>query len=147
MYATSSEHTRVPWAAHSYNVAASDEIGRFEYCSTVSAEGGQCLSNNEGALDGDNNRCFSATFSLLVQVGGCIATDNDFDGVSSSPSGREPDPNRGQDAKYHSTPITFTSPVFNRSENYNRVAFEADLPGSRRPTSAASATGLPVRTA
>src|SRR5262245_34282681 len=32
MYATSSEHTRVPWAAHSYNVAASDEIGHFEYC-------------------------------------------------------------------------------------------------------------------
>src|SRR5262249_30490910 len=30
MYATSSEHTRVPWAAHSYNVAFSDEIGHFE---------------------------------------------------------------------------------------------------------------------
>ena len=32
MYATSSEHTRVPWAAHSYNVAFADEIGHFEYC-------------------------------------------------------------------------------------------------------------------
>ena len=31
MYSTSSEHTRVPWAAHSYNVAFSDEIGHFEY--------------------------------------------------------------------------------------------------------------------
>jgi hypothetical protein len=30
MYATSSEHTRVPGAAHSYNVAFSDEIGHFE---------------------------------------------------------------------------------------------------------------------
>jgi len=26
MYSTSSEHTRVPWAAHSYNAAFSDEI-------------------------------------------------------------------------------------------------------------------------
>jgi hypothetical protein len=32
MYSTSSEHTRVPWTAHSYNVAFSDEIGHFEYC-------------------------------------------------------------------------------------------------------------------
>ena len=128
MYATSSEHTRVPWAAHSYNVAASDEIGHFEYCSTVSAEGGECLSNNEGALDGDDAGCFSAAFSLLVQVGGCIATDNDFDGVSYQPVWPGTDPNRGQDEKYHPTPITFTSPVFNGSENYNRVAFEADLP-------------------
>ena len=35
MYATSSEHTRVPWAAHSYNIAFSDEIGHFEYCSGI----------------------------------------------------------------------------------------------------------------
>src|ERR1044071_3534116 len=39
MYASSSEHTRVPWAAHSYNVAFSDEIGHFEYCNEVSAGG------------------------------------------------------------------------------------------------------------
>src|SRR5947207_3298288 len=32
MYATSSEHTRVPWALHSYSVSFSDEIGHFEYC-------------------------------------------------------------------------------------------------------------------
>ena len=43
MYATSSEHTRVPWAAHSYNIAFSDEIGHFEYCDAVSAEGGPGL--------------------------------------------------------------------------------------------------------
>jgi hypothetical protein len=35
MYSTASEHTRVPWAAHSYNIAFSDEIGHFEYCSVV----------------------------------------------------------------------------------------------------------------
>ena len=36
-YATSSEHTRVPGAAHSYNIVFSDEIGHFEYCSSVAA--------------------------------------------------------------------------------------------------------------
>jgi hypothetical protein len=128
MYATSSEHTRVPWAAHSYNVAFSDEIGHFEYCSVVSEEGGDCLSNNEGALDGDDAGCFDAAFSLLVRIGGCIATDNDFDGTSYQPVWPGSNPNRGQDKKYHASPITFTSPVFNGSQNYSRVAFEADLP-------------------
>ena len=32
MYSTASEQTRVPWAAHSYNVAFSDEIGHFQFC-------------------------------------------------------------------------------------------------------------------
>jgi hypothetical protein len=128
MYATSSEHTRVPWAAHSYNVAFSDEIGHFEYCSAVSEEGGDCLANNEDELDGDDTGCFSADFSLFVPIGGCIATDNDFDGTSYQPVWPGTNPNRGQDKKYHPSPITFTSPVFNGSENYDRVAFEADLP-------------------
>ncbi len=128
MYATSSEHTRVPWAAHSYNVAFSDEIGHFEYCSAVTEEGGECTSNGEPALDGDDDGCFSSAFSLFVPIGGCIATDNDFDGVSYQPVWPGTDPNRGQDKKYHPSPVTFTSPVFNGSQNYSRVAFEADLP-------------------
>ena len=36
--------------------------------------------------------------------------------------------NRGQDQKYHTTPVTFTSPLFNGNRNYDRIAFEADLP-------------------
>jgi hypothetical protein len=127
MYSTSSEHTRVPWAAHSYNVAFSDEIGHFEYCSTVDANG-DCTSNNEGSLDGDDSGCFSAADSLLVPIGGCIATDNDFDGVSYQNVWPGTDPNRGQDSKYHPSSVLFTSPVFNGSQNYSRVAFEADLP-------------------
>ena len=124
MYSTSSEHTRVPWAAHSYNVAFSDEIGHFEYCNAVSAAG-DCTSNSEDALDDDDTGCFPASESLLVPISGCIATDNDFDGASYQPvwpgSGNGPDSSR-------STPITFTSPLFNGSQNYSRVAFEADLP-------------------
>jgi hypothetical protein len=37
-------------------------------------------------------------------------------------------PNRGQDTKVHASPIKFTSPLFNGTQNYDRVAFEADLP-------------------
>jgi hypothetical protein len=135
MYSTSSEHTRVPWAAHTYNVAGSDEIGHFEYCSAVVAEGDACLSNNESALDDDDDGCFSPAVSLLVQVGGCIASDADFDGVSYQPVWPGTDPNRGQDAKYHPSSITFTSPLFNGSSNYSRVAFEADLPRIEAPDS------------
>jgi hypothetical protein len=128
MYSTSSEHTRVPWAAHSYNVAFSDEIGHFEYCNTVTAEGGRCTSNGESSIDGDDAGCFSAAFSLFVPIGGCIATDNDFDGTSYQRVWPGTNPNRGQDTKYHPSPITFTSPLFNGTQNYSRVAFEADLP-------------------
>jgi hypothetical protein len=128
MYATSSEQTRVPWAAHSYNVAFSDEIGHFEYCNAITEEGGDCTSNDEAALDDDDTGCFSGAFSTFVPITGCIATDNDFDGVSYQPVWPGTNPNRGQDKKYHPSPITFTSPLFNGSENYSRVAFEADLP-------------------
>jgi len=128
MYATSSEHTRVPWAAHSYNVAFSDEIGHFEYCNAVSQEGGACTGNAEAGLDGDDNGCFSPGFSTLVLIGGCLATDNDFDGVAYQPVWPGADPNRGQDMKYHPSSILFTSPRFGGSQNYSRVAFEADLP-------------------
>jgi len=126
MYSTASEHTRVPWAAHTYNVAFSDEIGHFEYCSAVSDEGGECTAGGDG--DADDDGCFDASFSLLVPIGGCIATDNDFDGVPYQRVWPGTDPNRGQDKKYHPSPIVFTSPLFNAWQNYSRVAFEADMP-------------------
>jgi hypothetical protein len=134
MYATSSEHTRVPWAAHSYNVAFSDEIGHFEYCSAVTGEGGDCTANGE-TLDDDDGGCFSPALSLLVPVGGCIASDADFDGTSYQNVWPGSDPNRGQDAKYHASPVNFTSPLFNMTQNYSRVAFEADLPRIEAPDS------------
>jgi hypothetical protein len=135
MYSTSSEHTRVPWAAHSYNVAFSDEIGHFEYCSAANDDG-ECTSNGEPTLDSDDEGCFNAADSLLVPIGGCIASDSDFDGVSYQPDWPGTDPNRGQDAKYHPTSIEFTSPLFNGgSSNYSRIAFEADLPRIEAPDS------------
>jgi hypothetical protein len=125
MYSTASEHTRVPWAAHTYNVAFADEIGHFSYCSSVPIEGGACA--DPGAED-DQGYCFSAAYSLLVPVGGCLDTDNEFDGVPYQKVWPGTDPRQGQDRKYHPTSILFSSPLFNGSQNYNRVAFEADLP-------------------
>ncbi len=125
MYATSSENTRVPWAAHSYNVAFSDEIGHFQYCANPEFEGGPCT---DPGSEPDDDACFSAAVSLLVPIGGCLATDNDFDGTSYQNVWPGTNPNRGQDAKYHPRSVEFTSPLFNGTQNYSRLAFEADLP-------------------
>jgi hypothetical protein len=129
MYSTSSEHTRVPWAAHTYNVAFSDEIGHFEYCNAASF--GACTSagaSDPGGVDADDVGCFNPSASLLVPIGGCLGTDVDFDGVPYQNVWPGTDPNRGQDKKYHPSTVQFTSPLFNMTQNYSRVAFEADLP-------------------
>jgi hypothetical protein len=130
MYATSSEHTRVPWAAHTYNVAFSDEIGHFEYCN-ASDEDGNCTdpgSEEGGTLDDDDDACFNANDSLLVQLGGCIDTDIDFDGSAYGLNWPGTLKNHGQDKKLHPTSVEFTSPLYNGNKNYERVAFEADMP-------------------
>jgi hypothetical protein len=36
------------------NVAFSDEIGHFEYCSAITEEGGDCTANGEATLDDDD---------------------------------------------------------------------------------------------
>jgi len=130
MYSTSSEHTRVPWAAHSYNVAFADEIGHFEYCDHANARG-RCVNPTFGdnnKKDGDDTGCFNPDESLRIQVGGCIATDNDFDGVSYQKTWPGSLTNTALDASINPASILFTSPTFNGGQNYSRVGFEADLP-------------------
>jgi hypothetical protein len=129
MYATSSEHTRVPWAAHSYNVAFSDEIGHFEYCANVLNDG-TCGGdpNDPDGPDGDDFLCLPASESLRIQIGGCFATDNDFDGVSYQKTWPGSLANTGQNTTRNPSSILFSSPTFNAGSNYSRVAFEADLP-------------------
>jgi hypothetical protein len=143
MYSTSSPHTRVPWAAHSYNIAFSDEIGHFDYCTGrtpipatqfgIDPTTGNPIScpvgNFEGVkgdkepTDGDDNFCFPASRSTLIKVAGCTDSNSGFDGVSYKPLW--PDGSRN-----HPTPILFSSPLtgedYNR--NYARSAFETDLP-------------------
>ena len=133
MYATSGEHTRVPWAAHSYNVAFADEIGHFEYCRNANPHG-KCVV--PGGVDGETNHkkdaddsaCFDADESLRIQIGGCIATDNDFDGVSYQTTWPGSLSNPALDAAVNPGSVLFSSPTFGGGQNYDRVGFEADLP-------------------
>ena len=137
MYATSSEHTRVPWTAHSYNIVFSDELGHFEYCSSVKFEGGPCTSTASDDPPGpDDTICLSASFLAsfgLLPIGGCFASDVDFDGVPYQNNWPGTFTNPGHDQQLHPRPVLFTSPLFtntstNATENYDRVAFEVNLP-------------------
>ena len=131
MYSTSSEHTRLSWTAHGYNVAYSDEIGHFEYCNAINHEGGHCTQDGvfdtDSTLDGfdDDLGCFSGDSSFLVMITGCTFTDEDFDGVPYKTvwPGSTVMPEPG----IQSTPVVFSSPTTNGA-SYGRVAFEADLP-------------------
>jgi hypothetical protein len=137
-YATSSEHTRVPGAAHTYNIAFSDEIGHFEYCSTVAAEFGACtsLKGSDKKPGLDDLACvdpgFLAAFGL-IPIGGCFDGDADFDGVpyraNTWPGSFK---NPAQDALFHAEPVIFSSPLLTdsagRKGNFSRVAFESDMP-------------------
>jgi len=144
-YSTTGENTRVPWAAHSYNVAFSDEIGHFEFCNKVRADsilscakpGG--FDSNSGENPGaDDNYClpvpgFSFTNSSLINVKGCLGvfgdSDLDFDGVSyDEHAWAGSTPNAAADRALAARPIQFTSPTFSGGQNMSRVAFEADLP-------------------
>jgi hypothetical protein len=128
MYATSSEHTRVPWAAHSYNVSFSDEIGHFEYCGAVNAAG-RCTTpaGQDPTVDADDQVCFDKSASTRVPVTGCYGTDSDFDGPSYQkvwPGSTTP----AQDRPLHPQAVLFSSPLFNGNQQYARMGFEADLP-------------------
>jgi len=128
-YSTSSENTRVPWAAHTYNVAFSDEIGHFEYCNAET--NGVCTTagvTDPAGVDGDDVGCFSPADSTRIRVAGCLGTDVDFDGPEYTNTWPGTFTNAAQDATFHPSPIAFTSPTFNGGSNFSRVAFEADLP-------------------
>lgn len=141
IYSTSSEHTRVPWAAHSYNVAFSDEIGHFEYCNRANTQG-TCVNPGVGEAkkDADDVGCFNADASLLVQIGGCLAADIDFDGTSYQPVWSGSSADTTSDARLHAGSFVFTSPRTG-GRNYDRVAFEADLPAIEFATGCDTSTG------
>jgi hypothetical protein len=126
MYATSGPHTLLTWGADTFNIAFVDEIGHFDYCESVDANG-ICTQPAES----DHLECIAAKESPLTKIGGCIDADTDFDGVSYNANWPGTDPST--DAKFHPTPISFTSPVFSPTAggplaNYDTSAFEADTP-------------------
>jgi len=136
MYSTTSPATRVVWAAHSYNVAFSDEIGHFEYCSKVNGgPGGTCADDPSDPPEGDfgdDSYCFlPGQFPMGTPVGGCLGTDDDFDGVSYQRVWPGTRSNPAADKKLHAESVEFTSPLFYNGvglQNYERMAFETDLP-------------------
>jgi hypothetical protein len=136
MYSTSSPQTRVTWAAHSYNIAFSDEIGHWDYCTgatpvpAVPLTGTNCPKGDmEGApgdkepTDVDDTGCFPASMSSDVRLSGCLGTNAGFDGTSYLKDWPDGNP-------LHPQPVVFTSPLTgaNYNINYSRTAFEADLP-------------------
>ena len=137
MYSTSSEKTRVIWAAHTYNVAFSDEIGHFDFCNGApipsSLHGVNCpAGNTEGSgntvapTDGDDTFCFPPSRSSFVQIPGCTFTNTGFDGAPYLPVWPNGNTNM------HPTALQFTSPLTGSqyNVNYNRTAFEVDLPAT-----------------
>jgi hypothetical protein len=133
MYSTSSPNTRVVWAAHSYNVAFSDEIGHFEYCNGVDPHTGVCHNGgvndkNGGDPSVDDYFCLSQSQSTLVRVSGCVGSDTDFDGVSYQNTWPGTFTNVVLDSRYHPSPVQFSSLLAGGTTNYAQVAFETDLP-------------------
>ena len=134
MYATSSPQTRVLWAAHSYNVAFSDEIGHFDFCTSIdpnspesSCNGKEGIPGDQEPADGDDNFCFASQMAMKYHVGGCEDSNvPGFDGTSYQhywPNGTASNP----------TTIEFSTPLTSQdgthfNSRYPRYAFEADLP-------------------
>jgi hypothetical protein len=118
------------WTAHTYNVAFSDEIGHFENCLQIDANG-NCLSagsQDSAGLDPDDTGCVPGTDSTVVKIDGCFSPDGDYDGQSYRNDWPGTNPNPGQDQKFHPSPVLFTSPVLSNGKNFSTVAFETDLP-------------------
>ena len=147
MYATSSEHTRVPWAAHTYNVSFSDEIGHFEYCNVADPATGLCTSpgaSDPGGFDDDDYGCFNPADSTRIQIGGCLATDTDFDGPEYSTTWPGSSTSPLRDRLFNPSPITFSSPLFRPAGVPGPCGTSAGsgsrptCRGSRRPISAGS---------
>jgi hypothetical protein len=117
------------WAFHTYNVAMSDEVGHFENCLAIDANG-NCTSTGaqDPSLDADDTGCVPGTDSTLVKIDGCSNPDEDFDGQTYRNDWPGTNPYPVLDRALHPTPVLFTSPT-SRGKNYSTIAFETDLPG------------------
>jgi hypothetical protein len=117
------------WSIHTYNVAESDEIGHFENCLAIDANG-NCTSpgaQDAAGLDSDDTACIPGTDSTLVKISSCTAPDEDFDAQSYRLDWPGTNPNPVVDRALHPSPVLFTSPL-TRGRNYSTIAFETDLP-------------------
>jgi hypothetical protein len=143
MYSTASEQTRVIWAAHSYNISFTSEIGHFENCNgpnpipatpfgedssgnPIACPNGNTegFGSNTSPTDGDDNFCFPGSEALFVHINGCSDTNTGFDNLSYQPVW--PDGNMA----LHPQPALVSSPMTGPGDSvqYSRVAFEANIP-------------------
>lgn len=136
-FSTSTPATRNVAAAHTYNVAFSDEIGHFEYCAKVGTDpNGTCLEplgadTNDGDNAGpdplgDDDFCLPGSASLRVKIGGCLDIDGDFDGVSYNFTWPGSISNPVADRLLNPQSFLFTSPT-TKDKNFSTMAFESDI--------------------
>jgi hypothetical protein len=136
-YSTSTPDTRNVAAAHTYNVAFSDEIGHFEYCAQVGHDpNSTCLrplgpdtndGDNHGSDPaGDDDFCLPASASSLVRIGGCLDIDGDFDGPSYDFTWPGSISNPTADRLLNSTSVLYTSPTTD-GKDFSTMAFESDI--------------------
>jgi hypothetical protein len=104
-YSTSTPQTRNVNAAHTYNIAFSDEIGHFEYCGKVAND---AISSCAQPLGPDTN-------------------DGDFDSVPYTFSWPGSISNRVADRLLHPTSELFSSPTTVGGANFTSMAFESDI--------------------
>lgn len=141
MYATSNEHTRTPWAGGTNNTTFANEIGHFEFCDSADPNTLNCLvpgiQDRNSGLDAEDTFCFSPGGPFLpgppfIQIGGCIRTESDFDGISYGRNWPGTFADVHRDQQLHPQPVRFTSPLFldedGELRNFDRVAFETDIP-------------------
>jgi hypothetical protein len=136
-FSTSTPATRNVAAAHTYNVAFSDEIGHFEYCGKVGTDANStCLKplgadTNDGDTAGqdplgDDVFCLPASASLKVKIGGCLNTDGDFDGASYNFTWPGSISNPTADQLLNPRSFLFSSPTTG-GRNFSTMAFESDI--------------------
>ena len=137
-YSTSTPQTRNVSAAHTYNIAFSDEIGHFEECGKVDTKSpiGACAQplgpdTNDRDLGpdpaGDDDFCLPASQSLDVKINGCLDIDGDFDGVPYTDIWPGSISNVTADRLLHPTSFQFTSPTTAGGKNFSQMAFESDI--------------------
>jgi hypothetical protein len=137
-FSTSSPLTRNVDAAHTYNVAFSEEIGHFEECGRVNTKSpiaacavplGPDTNDRDLGPDpkGDDDECLPASQSLAVKINGCLDIDGDFDGVPYTDSWPGSISNATADALLHPTSEDFTSPTTVGGKNFSQMAFESDI--------------------
>jgi hypothetical protein len=137
MYSTATPAGRNFNAAHTGNIAFSDEIGHFEYCAAVRNDPlGTCskpLGDDTNDPDnagpdpaGDDVFCLPASASPLIKIGGCLNTDGDFDSVSYKFAWPGSIANPTADRLLNARPVRFTSPL-TRGHNFATTAFESNI--------------------